>query len=303
LRGHGQLTDDELNLITGTLELHSKVANDVTVPLEKVFSIGLHETLDHDTIQKIIGQGHSRVPVWKTHPDNLIGVLLIKQLIGVDTNAGMPVDQLQIMPMLLVDTSMPLFALLRRFVAGTSHIAAVHQAFRDENMSPDWRGRSNSDLADSLEMTSSSQNPVQVIGILTLEDVLEQLLMRSIEDETDVLRPIGERFDSRMTKVRELRSGLLGAIQKSGDSSRSRENEATRLLGPESTSAEKKNSKKKKKKKADQEGPGHNRGVSYGSLNSFSSAGSSTSRYDLESESAVLRLIGEQCFTKDNFES
>mmetsp|Transcript_19900 Transcript_19900/g.35366 ORF Transcript_19900/g.35366 Transcript_19900/m.35366 type:complete len:216 (-) Transcript_19900:28-675(-) len=215
----------------------------------------------------------------------------------------MPVDQLQIMPMLLVDTSMPLFALLRRFVAGTNHIAAVHQAFRVENMSPDWRGRSNSDLADSLEMTSSSQNPVQVIGILTLEDVLEQLLMRSIEDETDVLRPIGERFDSRMTKVRELRSGLLGAIQKSGDSSRSRENEATRLLGPESTSAEKKNSKKKKKKKADQEGPGHNRGVSYGSLNSFSSAGSSTSRYDLESESAVLRLIGEQCFTKDNFES
>jgi CBS domain containing-hemolysin-like protein len=215
--------------------LYEKVASDIVLPLDKVFKLPYHLQVTDKVLMDILDHGHSRVPIWKDHEDNIVGLLLVKHLIRLKPNKEkVHVSDLQIMPLFQVKENFSLFGLLRCFQTGASHMAIVTRGMEIStsgviSSSPvsapngdnvfeggnDYRTRAVSSDVGTIPMTRPDQVPLSSIGIITLEDVLEKLLKRTIEDETDILKPVVQTLDTRLSQVRSLRDGLLQSLEHS----------------------------------------------------------------------------------------
>jgi len=117
----------------------------------------------------IADSGHSRIPVYRVQKENIVGVLLTKSLLLIE---GEPfVSQLPLRRLPIVDGNMLLYDLLNQFQTGKSHMAVVV------------------DPADKMT----------ILGIITLEDVIEELIQEEIYDETDA--PIAAREKIALTRL------------------------------------------------------------------------------------------------------
>ncbi|KAJ7394294.1 hypothetical protein OS493_000096 [Desmophyllum pertusum] len=161
------LRDDEVMIIQGALEMRNKTVEDRYTPLEKVFMLEANGKLDHDTMREISRKGHSRVPVYEGDKGNIVGLLFVKSLIMLDPDKDTPIkDIYKAGSFLKSSTTEPLFELLDKFQTGRSHLCVVSKTQIDEGN----------------QMTS------RVVGIITLEDVLELLIQEEIWDEADITR-------------------------------------------------------------------------------------------------------------------
>lgn len=149
-------------MIHGVLAFRHLVARDVMIPRRDVVAIPLNATLD-EVVERIVDQGHSRLPVYDGDLDTIAGVLLAKDLLGVLARGGRPRFQLRRLlrePYFVPDTK-PVEDLLAEFRATSPHLAIV------------------------LDEFGGTQ------GIVTLEDVIEKIV-GDIYDEYD--RPGTEHF-------------------------------------------------------------------------------------------------------------
>ncbi|XP_038882680.1 DUF21 domain-containing protein At4g33700-like isoform X3 [Benincasa hispida] len=233
----GELTRDETTIIGGALELTEKVARDVMTPISKTFGIDINANLDSNLIKLILEKGHSRVPVFYERPTNIIGLILVKNLITRLSPDGVPIKNFPIRKIPRVSKTIPLYDILNDFQKGHSHMAVVvrekenpeksvngnqleandvkvdidgenHQqekslkskrslkrlntfvdrsnSYRKFSGSKKWSKDLNSEvlhIADDLLPKLSEEG--EAIGIITLEDVIEELLQEEIYDETD----------------------------------------------------------------------------------------------------------------------
>lgn len=209
-------------------------------PIESTFSLDVASKLDWEAIGKILARGHSRVPVYSGNPKNIIGLLLVKNLLTVRAETETPVSAVSIRRIPRVPADMPLYDILNEFQKGSSHMAAVVKVIRERNnpQSPNDTEKSkdkevikhNSQLTIPLlsRFYEKSENVVnidkpklaadqqfqkdgpatngvyhsldnaedgeEVIGIITLEDVFEELLQEEIVDETDVYIDVHRRI-------------------------------------------------------------------------------------------------------------
>ncbi|KAF6136274.1 hypothetical protein GIB67_042759 [Kingdonia uniflora] len=90
----GDLSHDETTIIAGALELTEKTAKDAMTPISKAFSLDLGGTLDLPMLNSIMTMGHSRVPVYSGMPTNIIGIILVKNLLTVDPNDAVPLKKM-----------------------------------------------------------------------------------------------------------------------------------------------------------------------------------------------------------------
>ncbi len=79
----GELNISERDLIHNVFEFSDKKIHEVMIPIEKVFSLH-HEMNTADIIRQVKENRHSRIPVYKNHPDNIAGILYAKDLLKVD---------------------------------------------------------------------------------------------------------------------------------------------------------------------------------------------------------------------------
>lgn len=159
------LRDDEVMIIQGALEMRNKTVADKYTPLENVFMLDVNCKLDHDTMTQISGKGHSRVPVYEGNKENIVGLLFVKSLIMLDPDEATPIkDVYKARSFLRSSTTEPLFDLLDKFQTGKSHLCVVYKTQIDEGNNMKSR----------------------VVGIITLEDVLELLIQEEIWDEADI---------------------------------------------------------------------------------------------------------------------
>ncbi|GAB4817855.1 hypothetical protein N2152v2_004901 [Parachlorella kessleri] len=212
----GVLSADEVNIIKGALDMTHKIAKSAMTPMDMVFMLPADAALDEGTLTGILASGHSRIPVHR--PGNrgeILGILLVKELILVDKDAGTPVGQIKIrsLPYLRADT--PMYDMLKLFEIGRSHMAVLTQptaaaverrqrevAARRRRQEEEHRAAHMSLDVDSDDMSvdhsdcSCPASPqaslreyepseMEAIGIITIEDVLEELLQSEIVDETD----------------------------------------------------------------------------------------------------------------------
>ena len=167
------LTADEAMIINGALKMRDKAVGEICTPIESVFSLNINEKMDRATMNLVLEKGHSRVPVCKDSKNCFLGLLLIKNLIKIDPDDNL--SMLQVFdeyrqPLYKISENTELYSVLNLFQLGKSHMFAVTA--------------NQGALARNVELTPLSPSDL-VIGIITLEDVIEELIQEEIIDETD----------------------------------------------------------------------------------------------------------------------
>jgi hypothetical protein len=174
-----------------------------------------HRKLDAETMHEIFNSGFSRIPCYdRNRPsnDNIVGLLIVKDLILLDPADETPVHVLLNLyprPLECVFPTTTLKEILNLFKTGRTHMAIVHDvegtggddgAEGSENGSPTHHHSSSETeglLNDpqrnhavvkhsenhAVEEEGSHRDPRYVnVGIVTLEDVIEAILHTEIED-------------------------------------------------------------------------------------------------------------------------
>lgn len=155
-RRAGVLKPFEEASIKGILALDEKVVRDIMTPRTVVFSLPAEVTVGKTRAEKTIWP-YSRVPVYEDgNPEDIVGVVYRRQVLQALAEDKDDVRIAELMkPVKFVLDSLPLDKLLIGFLESRMHLAVV----LDE-----WGG---------------------VAGVVSLEDVLEELLGKEIVDETD----------------------------------------------------------------------------------------------------------------------
>lgn len=166
-------------MLTGVLEVSETQVRDVMVPRSQMVVIDIEDEFDA-ILATIVESGHSRFPVIGEDRDEVLGVLLAKDLLryfGKDSAKELSIRKL-LRPASVIPESKRLNALLKEFRASHNHMAIVVDEYGG------------------------------VAGLLTIEDVLEEIV-GEIEDEHDdeevvFIRPDGDRKGKPSYAVRAL---------------------------------------------------------------------------------------------------
>ncbi|XP_045530368.1 unextended protein-like [Pieris brassicae] len=162
------LDKDEVNIISGALELRKKTVSSVMTKMEDVFMLPITSILDFETMSEIIKSGYSRIPVYEGHRGNIVTVLFIKDLAFVDPDDNTPLRtlcQYYQNPCNFVFEDVTLDIMFKQFKDGhKGHMAFVHRINNEGEGDPFY----------------------ETIGLVTLEDVIEEMIQSEIVDETDV---------------------------------------------------------------------------------------------------------------------
>lgn len=146
------LDSDALTIIEGALSASDTSVRDVMVPRAQMDVIDVVDSLD-EILAFVIATGHSRFPVVEGGRDNVIGVLLAKDLLRIHAEAGFDL-RAWLRPAVFIPESKRLNVLLREFRVSRNHMAIVVDEYGG------------------------------ACGLVTIEDVLEQIV-GDIEDEYD----------------------------------------------------------------------------------------------------------------------
>src|SRR6478609_80560 len=77
----GELSADEVKIVQGTLSLHGKTIESVMTHLEHVYMLEADMIVDENLLQSKTERSYSRIPVYETSKDNILGIILVKNLI------------------------------------------------------------------------------------------------------------------------------------------------------------------------------------------------------------------------------
>ncbi|MBI2992783.1 MAG: CBS domain-containing protein [Gammaproteobacteria bacterium] len=146
---------DALVMIEGAIHVSDLQVRDIMVPRVNMV-VARHDAGATDIIRTVVESGHSRFPVVSDDANNVLGVLLAKDLLACFTEDGQgDFDINDIMrPAVFIPESKRLNVLLREFRASRNHMAIV-------------------------------VNEYGVAGLITIEDVIEEII-GDIEDEHDL---------------------------------------------------------------------------------------------------------------------
>jgi len=164
----GRFSEETGICMAGALKYQDVAVKDVMTPLENTFMINVEDKLNFDTMSKIFKTGYSRIPIYEVDVQNVIGLLFTKDLIFIDPDDETPVKKFWEIfgrgPHLVWPDD-KLGDVLRHLKKGHTHMALV-------------RG-TNTSISDDLDPT------YQLYGIVTLEDIIEEIIGEEILDETD----------------------------------------------------------------------------------------------------------------------
>jgi magnesium and cobalt transporter len=155
------ISPDSKSMMEGVLRVDDMTAGDVMIAAPRMDLIDINAELD-DILNQVIDIAHSRYPVFDGDRENIIGVLLSKDLLKLRRAPELNLRTL-LRPATFVPESKRLTDLLRDFRNNRNHLALVVDEF----------GR--------------------IAGLLTIEDVLEEIV-GEIEDEFDIQHEKGDIF-------------------------------------------------------------------------------------------------------------
>ena len=149
------IDDDAKTIMEGALSVSDMQVRDIMIPRAQMTVIKIDAELD-EALPQIIHAAHSRFPVIDDNLDNVIGILLAKDLLPLILEREPEFDLRSLLrPAVVVPESKRLNVLLREFRQNRNHMAIVIDEYGG------------------------------VAGLVTIEDVLEEIV-GEIEDETDV---------------------------------------------------------------------------------------------------------------------
>ena len=181
------LSKEQANFMLGALDIQEKKARDIMIPLSKTVMLNNEDEIDEKMIN-IFKIGHSRIPVYSKTKDNIQGILRIKILIGVDFSQNKSLKELNI-PLsqpIVISPEMMAIDLLNEFRKGKSHMAFVTKDV--EKMQKKFGLNKQNSFSESLLLSAlktETKTKLNLLGIITLEDVIEKMIKIDILDEDD----------------------------------------------------------------------------------------------------------------------
>jgi metal transporter CNNM len=149
------LDEDEIEIIKGALLLSNKRVRESMTPLQHVYWLTPDTLIDAERIDEIKENGWSRIPIFNHALTECSGVLLMKDLVDMDfDDEPRLVRDLPLRRVKIVGSMTALDTLFKKFISARVHLMPVE---RDDH----------------------------IVGIITIEDLLEEILGHEIEDETD----------------------------------------------------------------------------------------------------------------------
>ena len=148
-------------MLEGVIRIADMTAGDVMVAAPRMDVLNIHSPYE-ELLHQVIDTAHSRFPVYEGEAENIIGILLAKDLLKLQRAPELNIRAL-LRPATFVPESKGLNDLLREFRGNRNHLAIVIDEF----------GR--------------------VAGLITIEDVLEEIV-GEIEDEFDEAEDEGDIF-------------------------------------------------------------------------------------------------------------
>ncbi|XP_078141190.1 metal transporter CNNM4 [Centroberyx gerrardi] len=164
---YNDLVKEELNMIQGALELRTKTVEDVMTPLGNCFMIHSDAVLDFNTMSEIMESGYTRIPVFEDERSNIVDILFVKDLAFVDPDdctTLKTITKFYNHPVHFVFHDTKLDSMLEEFKKGKSHLAIVQKVNNEGEGDPFY----------------------EVLGLVTLEDVIEEIIKSEILDESDL---------------------------------------------------------------------------------------------------------------------
>lgn len=150
----GILDEDQADIVQNVFMLSDKIVRDCMVPREKM--AGLDISMTSDQIMAAVREGaHTRMPVFDKATDKVVGIVNTKDLFYLFSLAGVVLLDDAIYPATFLDPDETVANALKLFKKSHKPMALVRDA--DEN----------------------------ILGLLTLEDILEEIV-GDIEDEHDI---------------------------------------------------------------------------------------------------------------------
>jgi metal transporter CNNM len=150
-----ELDDDEIEIMRGALSLSEKRVRDIMTDIRHTYWLTPSTLLDEAKIDEIKEKAFSRIPVFNKTLTKCYGILLMKNLIDIDFDDNeFRVDDMSLYPVQLVGSMTALDTMFRKFISTGTHLIPIEK--------------------DDL-----------IVGIATIEDLLEEIVGHEIEDETD----------------------------------------------------------------------------------------------------------------------
>lgn len=150
----GLIEADTLRMMEGSIAVSEMTVGDVMVPRSQMVSLPAEARLI-ELMKDVVESGHSRFPVHGDDKDEILGILLAKDLLrGVVADNGPGTVRELLRPAVLIPESKKLNVLLREFRQSRNHMAIVIDEYGG------------------------------VAGVITIEDVLEEIV-GEIDDEHD----------------------------------------------------------------------------------------------------------------------
>ncbi|KAI5746814.1 hypothetical protein M8J77_007683 [Diaphorina citri] len=158
------LKKDEVNIISGALEMTQKKVEEIMTKLDDCYMLDIETILNFTVISEIVRTGYSRVPVYEEKRTKIVSVLFTKDMAVIDPDDNIPLKTLcKFMPYEIysVPVGTTLDILFKNFKDGIKgHMAFVHKTDHD-----------GEDIT---------------VGLVTLEDVIEEIIQAEIVDESDM---------------------------------------------------------------------------------------------------------------------
>ncbi len=148
-----EIHKEKYKMLSKVFDFSDCIVKDVMTPKKEMVSIDIGARFE-DILDKVLESGYSRLPVYKENPDNIIGIMNMKDLLSLSFNKGLVVLQDIIYPAIFFPDTKKVSELLKEFQKGHTHIALV------------------------------TDSKAKVAGLVTLEDLLEEIV-GEIEDEYD----------------------------------------------------------------------------------------------------------------------
>lgn len=148
-----RISNEELTMAINALTFGQELVRDVLIAKRVVRYVSIDDTIGPVLMDELHDSGHSRFPVFDNKKDNVVGMLMLKDLVG--KKAGGKVSDVVRKDVYYIHESENLFQTLNTMLRTKHHMFMVVNSFEE------------------------------IVGIVTLEDILERILGKPIVDEFD----------------------------------------------------------------------------------------------------------------------
>ena len=163
------LEKKEINIVHGALVLKQKNVKDVMTPLDDCYMLPIETLLNFEALTEIKDQGYSRIPVYEGERSNIVHILYAKDLLFIDPDDEKPIEE------------------VCKFYKNEVNFVYSDTILTD--MFDEFKSGEKGHMAVVQEViTEGTTDPyMETVGLITLEDIVEEIIQQEIVDETDVI--------------------------------------------------------------------------------------------------------------------